>query len=295
MLSFLTMARPLRLEFPGAVYHITARGNRKNSIFVDDDDRHCFLSVLTETIDRYNWLCHAYCLMDNHYHLLIETPDPTLSMGMRQLNGVYTQSFNLSHSSVGHVFQGRFKSIIAEKDTHLLELCRYIVLNPVRAGMVNKPEQWQWSSYNSTVQKNRHIDFLTVDWILGQFSENILQARDRYRAYVIDGIGLQSPWDELKGQIFYGSERFIGKMQEFIGRKKEVKEIPRKQRFPHRPVLDELFNASMTKQQRNQQVLAAHLQYGYSLIDIGDHLGIHYSTVSRVVKKGRDEKWFFKT
>ena len=109
------MARPLRLEFPGAIYHITSRGNAREDIFVDDRDREVFLSVLTDTVDRYNWLCHAYCLMDNHYHLLIETPDPTLSLGMRQLNGVYTQAFNRMHHRVGHIFQGRYKSILVEK------------------------------------------------------------------------------------------------------------------------------------------------------------------------------------
>ncbi len=171
------MARPLRLEFPGAVYHITARGNGRNDIFVDDQDRQQFIAILSETVERYNWLCHAYCLMDNHYHLLIETPDPTLSKGMRQLNGVYTQAFNRSHNRIGHVFQGRFKSIIVEKDDHLLQLCRYIVLNPVRAGMVKMVEQWIWSSYNSTAWKNKMPELLTIDWVLGQFSESIMKAR----------------------------------------------------------------------------------------------------------------------
>ncbi len=128
------MVRPLRIEFPGAVYHLTSRGNARNNIYLDDYDRQRFLKILANVIDRYNWLCHAFCLMDNHYHLLIETPDPNLSMGMRQLNGVYTQGFNRIHNRVGHVFQGRYKAILVEKDEHLLELCRYIVLNPLRAG-----------------------------------------------------------------------------------------------------------------------------------------------------------------
>ena len=280
------MARPLRLEFPGAVYHITARGNGRNDIFVDDQDRQQFIAILSETVERYNWLCHAYCLMDNHYHLLIETPDPTLSKGMRQLNGVYTQAFNRSHNRIGHVFQGRFKSIIVEKDDHLLQLCRYIVLNPVRADMVKMVEQWIWSSYNSTAWKNKMPELLTIDWVLGQFSESIMKARKQYRVYVIDGMGSKSPWHDLKGQIFYGGERFIGRMQKLIGRKGKVREIPREQRVPHRPALHEILDTGMTKKRRNNNILSAHLQYGYSLIDIGEHLGIHYSTVSRVVKKG---------
>jgi REP element-mobilizing transposase RayT len=139
------MARPLRIEYPGAVYHITSRGNAYQDVFLDDADRERFLEVLKQTVDRFNWLCHAYCLMMNHYHLLIETVDPTLSRGMRQLNGVYTQAFNRRHERVGHLFQGRYKAILVEKETYLLELSRYIVLNPVRAKMVKKPEEWEWS------------------------------------------------------------------------------------------------------------------------------------------------------
>ena len=140
------MARPLRIEHPGAVYHVTSRGNAREDIFISDTDRLKFLEILGNTVEKYNWLCHAFCLLDNHYHLIIETPDPNLSLGMRQLNGVYTQSFNRIHQRVGHVFQGRYKAILVEKGNHLLELCRYVVLNPVRAGMVSKPGDWKWSS-----------------------------------------------------------------------------------------------------------------------------------------------------
>ena len=126
------MARPLRLEFPGAVYHVSSRGNARQRIFFGDADRELFLDTLTQGIARYRWLCHAYCLMENHYHLLIETPRANLSLGMRQLNGIYTQTFNRRHHRVGHLFQGRFRAILVEKESYLLELCRYIVLNPVR-------------------------------------------------------------------------------------------------------------------------------------------------------------------
>ena len=128
------MTRPLRLEFPGALYHVTARGNARQGIYLDDQDRHLFLSVLSEVVGRFAWICHAYCLMDNHYHLLIETPQANLSLGMRQLNGVYTQRLNRRHARAGHVFQGRFKAILVERDAYLLKLARYIVLNPLRAG-----------------------------------------------------------------------------------------------------------------------------------------------------------------
>ena len=132
------MVRPLRIEFPGAVYHITARGNARAKIFKDDADRDAFLSVLEQVLTQFDWLLHAYCLMDNHYHLMIETTEANLSAGMRQLNGVYTQRFNRRHRRVGHVFQGRFKAIVVDRDSYLLELCRYVVLNPVRARMVRE-------------------------------------------------------------------------------------------------------------------------------------------------------------
>ena len=144
------MARPLRLEFAGALYHITSRGDRQEAIYLDDPDRECFLALLRDVRERYNWLIHAYCLMDNHYHLLVETPDGNLSKGMRHLNGVYTQSSNARHGRVGHVFQGRYNAILVQKEAYLLELARYIVLNPVRARMVRTALDWPWSSPTAT-------------------------------------------------------------------------------------------------------------------------------------------------
>ena len=140
------MARPLRLEFGGALYHVTARGDGRDDVFLADGDRRVFIEGLAEVWERFNWTVHAYCLMSNHYHLLVETPDANLSRGMRQLNGVYTQRFNRTYDRVGHVFQGRYKAILVEKDAHLLELARYVVLNPVRACMVHTPGEWPWSS-----------------------------------------------------------------------------------------------------------------------------------------------------
>ncbi len=138
------MSRPLRIEFPGALYHVTARGNARRDIVEDDDDRRCFVDLLAETVQSRRWRLYAYCLMDNHYHLLVETPEPNLSRGMRQLNGVFTQRTNRRHGRVGHVFQGRYKSILVEREAYLLELCRYVVLNPVRAGMAARAGEWRW-------------------------------------------------------------------------------------------------------------------------------------------------------
>ena len=163
------MARPLRIEYPGAVYHLTARGNARQPIFRDTADRHGFLRTLAHVVDRYSWRCHAYCLMTNHYHLLIETPQPTLARGMRQLNGVYTQAFNRRHGRSGHLFQGRYHAVVVEKEAHLLELCRYVVLNPVRVKSCRTAGAWRWSSYRATAGLTAAPGFLTVAWVLAQF------------------------------------------------------------------------------------------------------------------------------
>ena len=281
------MARPLRIEYPGAVYHITSRGNAKSAIFIDDLDRIKFLESLESTVTKYNWLCHAYCLMGNHYHLLIETIDPNLSLGMRQLNGVYTQAFNRHHNRVGHVFQGRFKSILVEKESYLLELCRYIVRNPLRAGMVQNIADWKWSSYHATATGINKPEFLSVNWVLRCFTSNPKKAKQQYRDFVESGITTSegnTPWKNLTSQIFLGGADFIQEMQERVGNQIELSEIPRVQRWPGRPTLNEIFNTPPTnKQQRNEGMAQAHLQHGYTLKEIGNHLGLHYSTVSRGV------------
>ncbi|HJP54023.1 MAG: transposase [Rhodospirillales bacterium] len=194
------MARPLRIEYPGAVYHLTARGNAREDIFLDDGDRRLFLDLLAETIARFRWLCHAYCLMGNHYHLLIETPEANLSRGMRHLNGVYTQRFNRTHGRVGHVFQGRYKAILVERDAHLLELCRYLVLNPVRAGMVRSARNWRWSSHRAMAGQVAAPEWLATDWLLARFGRRAAPARAAYRRFVIDGRGEPLGWDGRRGR-----------------------------------------------------------------------------------------------
>ena len=159
------MSRPLRLQLPGGIYHVTARGNARRSIFEDDDDCARFLIVLASTVARYRVLCHAYCLMGNHYHLLVQTPEPNLSVAMRQLNGVYTQRFNRRHERCGHVLQGRFGAQLVDGDSYLREVCRYIVLNPVRAGLVAHPRDWKWSSFHATAGETAAPGFLSVDWV----------------------------------------------------------------------------------------------------------------------------------
>jgi putative transposase len=280
------MARPLRIEYSGAVYHVTSRGNARADIFLTDNDRRAFLDVLENVVQKCNWLCHAFCLLDNHYHLIIETPDPNLSLEMRQLNGVYTQAFNRAHQRVGHVFQGRYKAILVEKGSHLLELCRYVALNPVRAGMVAKPDDWKWSSYKNTAYAGKMPEFLTIDWVLGQFHERTIKARQLYRKFVADGLKNPTrPWEKLVNQVFLGSEDFVMHMRELLGDKQTIKEIPRAQRYPGRPPLERFFAdiRASSRQQRNTRIAEAHITHGYTLKEIADCLGIHYTTVSKAV------------
>ncbi len=198
------MARPLRLEFPGALYHVTSRGNACAPIDTGDADRHRFLARLADVALRDNGLRHAFCLMDNHDHLVLETPAGNLSKGMRQLNGMYTQQFNQSHQRVGHVLQGRSKAILVERDSYLLTLCRYVVLNPVRAGIVVHIETYRWSSSRATVGLSPCPVWLQTDWLLGQCSTDRLQAQQLYGQFVQDGMDQPSPWHDLKGQMFLG-------------------------------------------------------------------------------------------
>jgi putative transposase len=260
------------------------RGNARNNIFHADQDRKEFLLILDRVVRRFNWICHAYCLMDNHYHLLIETPDGNLSQGMRQLNGIYTQKYNWMHQKTGHVFQGRYKAILVEKERYLLELCRYVVLNPVRAKMVAKPEEWKWSSYRYTAGTIKAPEYLTTDWIIGLFSSNKKEAQSLYRRFVKEGIDTSSPWDELQGQILLGEESFIDKYRELLQDKIEIKEIPRTQRYLNRPKLSVLFSKEYKKAQRDERIHTAHVKHGYRLKEIADHLGIHYTTVTKALK-----------
>jgi REP element-mobilizing transposase RayT len=156
-------------------------------IYNDEIDRQQFLLLLQNTVNRYDWYCHAYCLMDNHYHLLIETNSPTLSKGMKYLNGTYTQYFNRQHQRVGHMFQGRFKAILVQKDAYLLELARYITLNPARAQMVRSAKEWRWSNYRATAGYEENAAYLTTEWILAGFDKIKRVAQQYYRDFVKAG------------------------------------------------------------------------------------------------------------
>ncbi|MFN2360588.1 MAG: transposase, partial [Marinobacter sp.] len=259
-----------------------SRGNRQEAIYETPDDRESYLEILQSVCEKYNWLCHAYCLMGNHYHLLIETPEANLSNGMRQLNGVYTQCFNKAHGRVGHVLQGRYKAILVEKETYLLELVRYIVLNPVRAGMVSSPSEWPWSSYRATAGEAPPLDYLTTDWLLSVFGATRSQAQKAYVDFVNNACTKSSPWDDLKGQVFLGSDQFFEHMLEHLDEPERLSEVPAVQRRPEPLPLEAYFEKT---DNRDAAIAEAYASGGYTLKEIGDYLGLSYSRISRIVKE----------
>lgn len=274
------MARPLRIEYAGALYHVTARGNAQSDIYLTDEDRTDFLALLNNTCQRHQWLCHAYCLMGNHYHLLIETQAPTLSKGMKYLNGTYTQQFNRRHKRVGHVFQGRYKAILVERDEYLLELCRYIVLNPVRARMVRSAKDWRWSSYRATAGLVDGIDGLSIDWVLGHFGKQRKRAIEGYKTFVREGKNQASPWQKLKNQVYLGSDEFVEHAQCQLRDDQSLDDIPKPQKLA--PVKSLAF--FVEKYSRNEGMARAYLSGHYSLAKVGEVYGVSYATVSRAVK-----------
>ncbi len=294
------MARPLRLQFTGGVYHVTARGNEQRLVFRDDVDCHGFLRVLAAVVERYHVLCHAYCLMNNHYHLLLETPDANLSSAMRQLNGVYSQRFNRRHSRTGHLFGGRFHAVVVERAAHLREVARYIVLNPVRAGLVTDPAEWRWSSYQATIGDAASPAFLTIDWLLAlSGTADRDEAQRAYREFVSAGLDQA---EEARGPVPSVPE--VPRPQPFAGIQVNgksgsiLREIPRAQRFAGRPTLNEVFSGVASRADRNARCALAVRSFGYTLRELADFLGLHYATISRVLGQSDNlghEMSYFKT
>ena len=219
------MTRPLRLEFPGALYHVTSRGDRRGTIYRDDTDRLVWQEVLALVCERYHFVVHSFCQMSNHYHLLVETVEANLSQGMRQLNGVYTQHFNRRHKLVGHVLQGRYKAILVQQENYLLELARYIVLNPVRAHMVGSPDDWYWSSHHYVLDNAVPPCWLTWDWLLSQFGATRDEAVANYSRFVAAGMGETSPLAHTCHQVLLGDDAFVSAHQQ-SQRSNEFKNTP---------------------------------------------------------------------
>ncbi len=269
------MARPLRVDFPNAIHHVTARALDGQFLYEDDYDRSWFLADLRRVVKRYAWLVHAYCLMGSHYHLTVETPRGNLSIGVRQLNGVYAQGFNERRGRRGHLFQSRFKSRLVERDPHLLEVCRYIELNPVRAGLCRHPRDWRWSSYRFHVGLEPPPSFLTTTWVAAQFGRTVAAGRRGYAAFVEDA--LDAPGPPVVGEIYLGSRDFAWRASL---PHEPVREVPRAHWQPVRPTIE-----SLLADEPERGVLIACQTYGYRLSEVARVLGVHYSTVSRRLRR----------
>ncbi|UCD56412.1 MAG: transposase [Candidatus Hydrogenedentota bacterium] len=225
------MARPLRIEYAGAVYHVTSRGNERKAIFRDDKDREKFFSFLSDLPNRFGVVIHGFVLMGNHYHVLLETRSPNLQRAMHYLNTAYTVYFNRRRRRAGHVLQGRYKAFVIDKDSYLLSVSRYLHLNPVRAGMVSRPEEYPWSSYREYIGKGTRRGWLTCDWVLEQFSKDPARARHGYKEFVEDAAGgSDNPFASLKAGLVLGSERFFEEIKRKLSVKKDS-DVPQTRHF----------------------------------------------------------------
>jgi REP element-mobilizing transposase RayT len=260
---------------------VTSRGNRHDDIYLDDTDRAGFLDILGDVCHRFQWTTHAYCLMTNHYHLVLETAGSNLSRGMRHLNGVYTQRFNRRHGRVGHVFQGRYKAILVQKEAYLLALSRYVVLNPVRAQMVVDPADWIWSNYRAVIGHAEAPSWLDTHWVLSQFGHERAQAIQAYTHFVHQGVGKPSLWEDIRQQVFLGDEAFVARLPAFK-RSEGLREVPRPQR---QQVGKPLVQYQQEYPQRDEAMARAYHSGMYTMREIGDFFGVHYMTVSRAVRK----------
>jgi REP element-mobilizing transposase RayT len=281
------MARPLRIEFAGAVYHVTSRGDRREPIFADDDDRAAMLAVVGKAMERFESRALAWCLMGNHYHFVLQTAHPNLSALMRQVNGVYTQRYNARHDKVGHLFQGRYTALLVDRQNYLLEACRYVELNPVRAGFVAEPGTWRWSSYAANAGSAQPLPWLDTAGLWAHLTGHppasaaeAAAAATRYRAWVAAGLGKRLWDDALRQQIYLGDEAFVERMRQRAdaGAASSV-EIPRTQRAAPLTLTQWLAQCPT----RDEAIARAHRESQISMTQIARELGLSVSRVSRIL------------
>jgi REP element-mobilizing transposase RayT len=238
------MARPLRLDVPGALHHVTSRGNERRRIFRSNRDREAFLQFLAEAVKRFGWRVTAWVLMTNHFHLVIETPEANLSRGMQWLNGTYADWFNRRHDRSGHLFQGRFKSFIIETETYSAEVLRYVVLNPVRAKIVARPEEYRWSSYRATAGLEPAPPWLDLTAVYGHFHSDRAVAQAMYTEHVLARVGSsETLWDQAINGIYLGGEEWAKKMRMIVESRPRSTDHPLEQRAIGRPTVQKVIAA----------------------------------------------------
>ncbi len=287
------MARPLRIEYPGACYHITSRGNEQKGIFKSQRDREKFLEYLESATIRYGAVIHAYCLMSNHYHLLLETPEGNLSKIMRHINGAYTTYFNVKRKRAGHLLQGRYKAILVEADEYLVELSRYIHLNPVRVGLVEKPEQYPWSSYLSYMGHSKPLTWLRTGFIQSYFAKQVDDARKKYRTFVEDRLGkeYESPLKKSIGTSILGSIAFVEEISMAYLQGKEDRSIPALRQIASRPPLEAIMQeiqaefADDEKLARRATMHLCHKYSGMRLREIGECFKVRDTAISEASRR----------
>lgn len=286
------MARPLRIEYPEAFYHVTSRGNERKDIFKSRKDREQFLLYLQSSVVRYGAVIHAYCLMTNHFHLLVETPHGNLSEIMRHINGAYTTYFNVKRKRAGHLFQGRYKAIVVEADAYALELSRYIHLNPVRAGMVSSPQDHEWSSYRSYAGFATEPVWLTSKLVLGHFETKTPKAK--YRSFVEDLIGseYESPLKGVVASTLLGSPEFISQVAgAHVDQLKSDRSVPAVKKLLSRPTAEKIMATVKdvlggdTALMKKISVYFCHRHGGMKLKEIGEKFGIGDAAVSVASKR----------
>jgi putative transposase len=289
------MSRPLRIEFPGAFYHVTSRGDRREMIYRGDNDRAAQLAVIAQAMDRFGAQVLAYCLMGNHYHLVLHTHQANLSRLMRHVNGVYTQAFNRQHGLSGHLFQGRFKAILVDREAYLLALCRYVERNPVAADMVGTPEDWPWSSCRAHLGLAATPGWLDSDglhsYLLGAPMAGAADRRRARRLYAKMVGQAQdedaSFWqDALQGQMFLGDETFVQRMQAQAAPQRAAhKGIPKAQRLRPRTWVAWL---KQCNGERAPALYAAYREGGMTMTALAEQAGLSVTHVSRLIAREED-------
>jgi REP element-mobilizing transposase RayT len=279
------MPRPLRTDYPDAVYHVTSRGNAKAAIFESAQDRKLFFSTLQATVCEFDWICHAFVLMNNHHHLLIETPTGNLAEGMQQLNGRFAQRYNKERGRIGHVFQGRFKPIVVEKDSYFLAVARYVVLNPVRAGLVANPGFWKWSSYQATAG-DEHCPFLSTAETLAYFANGKDDGKEQYRKFVMSGLD-SSIWKDLRGGFLLSTDRYARMVAERLKSDGAPPELWRSLEVTIRKPLSDLLGNILSIDE--EAILSAYHDHGYKQSEIAQFLGTNQTKISRLIRSHSEQ------